>query len=221
VATFCNLTTSGPDSLARKVAAIYLADQMQPDSAMAWTVALEGEPRVAVPPSNLRGFVGVWRNDDRGEVRRTRLVGDTLFEGGSERARLVPLGGSRFRTQSGSETRFEGDATAPSRMVVRTTADEVTYVHADSAVLTAAQLAEYAGDYHSDEVEATHTWRVENGKLVVYAGYRRLGVLEPAYRDGFTRGNTVINVVRDGKGHITGFLVEAGRVRHLRFSRAR
>jgi len=28
VATFCNLTTSGPDSLARKVAGIYLADRM-------------------------------------------------------------------------------------------------------------------------------------------------------------------------------------------------
>ena len=30
VATFCNLTTSRPDSLARKVVGIYLADRIQP-----------------------------------------------------------------------------------------------------------------------------------------------------------------------------------------------
>lgn len=221
VATFCNLTTSGPDSLARKVAGIYLADRMQPDSTTAWTVALAGEPRVPVPASTLRTLVGVWRNDDRGEVRRTHLVGDTLFEGGGERTRLVPLGERRFRAQPGTELRFEGDAAAPSRMIVRTTADEVTYTRADSAVLTAAQLAEYAGDYRSDEVETTQTWKVEKGKLVVYAGYRRLGVLEPAYKDGFTRGASVINFVRDAKGRISGYLIESGRVRHLRFTRVR
>lgn len=221
VATFCNLTTSGPDSLARKVAGIYLADRMQPDSTTAWTVALAGEPRVPVPASTLRTLVGVWRNDDRGEVRRTHLVGDTLFEGGGERTRLVPLGERRFRAQPGTELRFEGDAAAPSRMIVRTTADEVTYTRTDSAVLTAAQLAEYAGDYRSDEVETTQTWKVEKGKLVVYAGYRRLGVLEPAYKDGFTRGASVINFVRDAKGRISGYLIESGRVRHLRFTRVR
>lgn len=222
VATFCNLTTSGPDSLARKVAAIYLGDRMEPDSAAEWSVALAGEPRVATPASSLRALVGVWRNDDRGEVRRTRLAGDTLFEGaGARRTALVPLGNGRFRAQAGTEVQFEGEPSAPSRMVVRTTADEVTYVRADSAVLTPAQLAEFAGDYRSEEVESTHTWKIEKGKLVVYAGYRRLGVLEPTYKDGFARGGTVINMTRDGKGRITGFLLEAGRVRHLRFSRLR
>jgi len=42
VSTFCNLTTSGPDSLARKVAGIYLGDRMQPDSATMWVAAQIG-----------------------------------------------------------------------------------------------------------------------------------------------------------------------------------
>jgi hypothetical protein len=62
---------------------------------------------------------------------------------------------------------------------------------------------------------------VEKGQLVVYVDYRRLGVLEPTYRDGFLRDGSVIEVMRDGRGHITGFVVEAGRVRHLRFTRLR
>ena len=220
VATFCNLTTSGPDSLARKVAGIYLAAKMQPDSTAMWIATLAGAQPGDVPAPALRSFAGVWRNVERGEVRRTRLVGDTLFSIGGERTRLVPLGGGRFRG-TGAEVRFEGDAMAPSRMIVRTTGEEVTFTRADSAVLTAAQLAEYAGSYRSDEVEATHVWRVEKGQLVVYADDRRLGVLEPSYRDGFTRGGTVIDVQRDSRGRITGYLVEAGRVRHLRFTRIR
>lgn len=219
VSTFCNLTTSGPDSLARKVAGIYLADRMQPDSATMWVTELDGAPRAEVPAAGLRAFTGVWRNVERGEVRRTRLVGDTLFSLGGERTRLVPLGGSRFRAASGTEVRFDGNDAPPSRMFVRTTADTVTYTRADTVALTPALLAAYAGDYRSDEVDATQTWKVDKGQLVVYANNRRLGVLEPSYKDGFTRGDNVIEVQRDAKGRITGYVVEAGRVRHLRFTR--
>ena len=217
VSTFCNLTTSGPDSLARKVAGIYLADRMQPDSETAWTVALAGASRAEVPATNLRALVGVWRNVERGELRRTRLEGDTLV--GIEHTRYVPLDGGRFRVGSGSEVHFEGDAAGPSRMIVRTTTETVTFTRADTAALTPAKLAEYAGDYRSNEVDATHTWKVEKGQLVLYVNDRRLGVLEPTYKDGFARGSTVIDVMRDAKGRIAGFVLEAGRVRHLRFTR--
>jgi CubicO group peptidase (beta-lactamase class C family) len=221
VATFCNLSTSGPDSLARKVAGVYLGDRMQPDSALLWTTALSAAPRAEVPASSLRAFAGVWRNIERGEVRRTRLVGDTLFSLGGERVRMVPLDVARFRAGPGTEIRFEGGDDAPSRMLVRTTGETVTYVRADTAVLSAAQLADFAGDYRNDEVETTQTGKVEKGQLAVYANNRRLGVLEPSYKDGFTRGGNVIDVQRDAKGRITGFVVEAGRVRHLRFTRVR
>ena len=220
VATFCNLTTSGPDSLARKVAGIYLARRMHPDSAAMWIATLAGTPPGELPADRLRAFAGVWRNVERGEVRRTRVVGDTLFSIAGDRTRLVPLGGGRFRSAT-AEIRFEGDGTSPSRMIVRTAGDEVTYTRADSAVLTPARLAEYAGDYRSDEVEATHNWRVEKGQLVLYINDRRVGVLEPSYDDGFTRGGSVIDVQRDARGRITGYLVESGRVRHLRFTRVR
>jgi CubicO group peptidase (beta-lactamase class C family) len=222
VATFCNLTTSGPDSLARKVAGIYLGDRMQPDSAAAWTAALLAAPVVDTPAGRVSETIGVWRNAERGEVRRTRLVGDTLYSiGGGERMRLAFLGRGRYRGTGGTEVVFDGNAPGATRMLVRTATDEVTFTRADTVALTPALLAEYAGDYRSAEVEATHTWTVEKGQLVAYANERRLGVLEPAYRDAFTRGGSVIEVQRDRRGRITGFTVDAGRVRHLRFTRVR
>ena len=219
VATFCNFSTSGPDSLARKVAGIYLGDQMQPDSAAMWTASLAAAPHRELPVESLRSLVGVWRNDERGEVRRTRLLGDSLVATGGERVHLVPIAGERFRAGSGIEISFAGAAARPQQLIVRTTGETVTFTRADTAALTPAALAEYAGDYRNEEVEATHTWKVEKGDLVLYSNHRRLGVLEPTYKDGFTRGGSVIDVQRDAKGRITGFVVESGRVRHLRFTR--
>jgi hypothetical protein len=221
VATFCNLTTSGPDSLARKVAGIYLGDRMLPDSAVVWTTALAEAPGGEVPAAGLRALAGVWRNVERGEVRRTRVVGDTLYAIAGEQTRMVPLTEGRFRAGPGVEVRFEGEGDVPSRMLVRTASDTVTFTRADSVTLTPAQLAEYAGDYRSEEVEATHTWKVEKEQLVLYVNERRLGVLEPGYRDAFTRAGAVIEVQRDARGRVSGFVLESGRVRHLRFRRVR
>jgi len=187
----------------------------------AWSEALMKAPRVEVPAASLRNYTGVWRNIERGEVRRTRLAGDTLYQDGATRTVYLPLGEGRFRTVQGSEIRFEGDAGAISRLVVRSTGGAVTYTRADTVALDAAKLAEYAGDYRNDEVDVTHTWKVEKGKLVIYAGYRPLGAVEPTYKDGFTRGGTVVDMVRDAKGRITGYTLESGRVRRLRFTRVR
>ncbi len=221
VATFCNLTTAGPDSLAQKVAAIYLGDRMGPDTVAAWTEPLARATRIDLPAAELRRLAGVWRNVERGEVRRTRMTGDSLVSDGTPPTTSVPLGGGRFRTDGATEVRFEGDGPAPARMMVRTAAGTATFARADTVALDGSALAEYAGDYRSDEIDVVHSWRVEKGQLVASAGYRRLGVLEPSYRDGFTRSGSVIDVVRDRKGRITGFTVEAGRVRHLRFARVR
>lgn len=220
VATFCNVSNAGPDSLARKVAGIYLGDRMQPDSIALWSASLASAATATLAPEALIALVGSWRNVERGAVRRTRVSGDTLFSvAGGERTRMVPLEGGRFRAGAGTEIRFEGDAARPMRMVVRNAAEDVVWERADSVALTPAQLAQYAGDYWNDEVEATHRWRIEKGELVAYANYRRLGVLEPAFRDGFTLGSRVIEVKRNRRGRITGFVIESGRVRGLRFTR--
>ena len=95
----------------------------------------------------------------------------------------------------------------------------MTFTRVDTSALAPAALAEYAGDYRSDEVGAVHTWKVEKGQLVLYVNDRRAGTLEPTYKDGFIRGGNVIDVQRDTAGRVAGFVVEAGRVRHLRFTR--
>jgi CubicO group peptidase (beta-lactamase class C family) len=218
VATFCNVSNAGPDSLARQVAGVYLGDRMEPDTASAWVAALDAAPAGAVAEPERSAITGNWRNDALGQVQRFRLVNDSLIALGGERMRIVPLGGGRYRLGRGTELRLEAGGT---RLLTRSAADTATYVRVDSVVLTPAQLAEYAGEYRNDEIETTQSWRVEKGTLVVYAGGRRLGTLDSVYRDGFVRGGSMIDVVRDARGRIAGFVVQAGRVRNLRFTRVR
>jgi CubicO group peptidase (beta-lactamase class C family) len=215
VATFCNVSNAGPDSLARQVAGVYLGDKMQPDTASAWGAALDAAP-AAAPANDQRAIVGNWRNVALGQMQRIRLNGDTLVALGGERTRVVPLGGGRFRLGRGTELRLDAGGT---RLLSRSYGDTATYMLVDSVALTATQLAEYAGSYRNEEIESTHSWRVEKGALVVYANNRRLGTLESVYRDGFVRGGSLIDVSRDGRGRISGFVLQAGRVRNLRFTR--
>ena len=220
VATFCNLSTSGPDSLARKVAGIYLGDRMQPDSMTIFATSLAAEPVANVPVADLRGLTGVWRNLERGEIRRTRLVRDTLVLTGGTRSALVPLGPRRFRGALSADIRLEGQPEA-TVMRIRTPSDTISFTRVDTVALAPARLAEYAGTYRNEEIEATHAWRVERDTLVLYVNERRIGALEPTYADGFFRPGSVIDVTRDSRGRITGYVVQAGRVRNLRFTRTR
>ena len=219
VAAFCNVSNAGPDSLARQVAAIYLGDQMEPDTAGEWVAALNAAPAAPVSEAERRAVTGLWRNVERGQVQRIRLVGDTLFALGAERTRVVPLGDGRYRLGRGTELRVATDPSGPARLLTRSASDTATYLRADSVALTATQLAAYAGDYRNEEIETTHTWTVEEGALAVYANGRRLGALDPTWTDGFVRGSAVIDVTRDGRGRITGYVLQNGRVRNLRFTR--
>ena len=216
VATFCNVSNAGPDSLARQVAGVYLGDRMEPDTASAWGAALDALPAASVSATERSAITGNWRNVALGQVQRIRLVSDTLVALGGERARVVPLGSGRYRLGRGTELRLEAGG---GRLRIRSATDTATYVRVDSVALTPAQLVEFAGEYRNDEIETTHSWRVEKGALVAYVAGRRLGTLESVYRDGFVRGGSVIEVARDLRGRITGFVVQAGRVRNLRFTR--
>lgn len=221
VSTFCNLSAAGPDSLAANVAGIYLGDRMQPDSAALWRAALAQAPTAPRSPAMMQALSGVWRNVERGEVLRTRVAGDSLISTAAQRTHLVPIAGGTFRQGASARVSFVNDATVPSRMLISTTADTLVYTRADTAVLTRAKRVEYVGQYRNDEIESTQTWAVENDTLVVYANNRKLGTLEPTYADGFLRGSSVIDVQRDRRGRITGFTVQDGRVRNLRFTRVR
>jgi len=83
----------------------------------------------------------------------------------------------------------------------------------------ARTLAEFAGDYVSDELDLT--WRIEprGGNLVI----RRRGVpditLQPAFAETFSSPFGVVRFVRSS-GRVTGLVVGTGRVTGFTFRKA-
>lgn len=85
---------------------------------------------------------------------------------------------------------------------------------------TASELAAFAGAYYSPELETTYKMSVENGKLVVSRRRAPRTELVPTTPDAFTLRGLQFHFTRDKKA-ITGFTVDAGRTRNLRFERQR
>jgi len=88
---------------------------------------------------------------------------------------------------------------------------------AATATIDAATLPEFAGRFHSDELDATYTIAPQGDGLAM----RRRGpaiTLTPAGPDQFRGGGLTVRFTRDARGRITGFTLDAGRVQGLGFT---
>ena len=85
--------------------------------------------------------------------------------------------------------------------------------------VTAAELGRLAGTYYSEELDTTARLTIENERLVYNGPAGRPRPLEPLGRDTFRSGPWQFELTRDAAGAVDGFLLNAGRIRGLRFVR--
>ena len=90
-----------------------------------------------------------------------------------------------------------------------------------SEPLVPEQLAEFEGDYYTEELDTTYTIRVRENELV--AQHRRHDTIVLTYADGHFRGDAwffpEIHFTRDDTGCVTGFRLTGNRVRNLYFEK--
>jgi hypothetical protein len=86
---------------------------------------------------------------------------------------------------------------------------------------TSAQLAEYPGDYRSDEVQVTYRIVLEDGKLFVRHENEFKDIpkspLQPTTSDAFFFQGINLQFTRDASNRIASFTLNAGRVKNIRF----
>jgi hypothetical protein len=95
----------------------------------------------------------------------------------------------------------------------------VDFVKLEVVGLTPVQLEEYAGRYHSPELQNTFTLRVVDGALTVFRRGEAPQRLQPRERDEFASGPVTLRFQRDAAGAITGYRLDMGRIRDLLFER--
>ena len=210
VICLCNIGTSNPERLAEQVADIYLDGQFPPEHAAV---------SASESPVDTQPFVGLYRDLESHSVYKiSEADGDlVLFE-----QHLKAVGPSRFSFSPGPELFFEPQANGAMRLTM-TSNDTAPQILERFEPITpsADDLAQYAGDYASDELQTTYRFAVKDGRLTLNVNWHEPSVLEPSVRDEFhDASDTTFVFRRDAAGHITACDLIAGRVRNISFTRA-
>jgi len=217
VACQCNLGTINPSELTRQVADIYLAGQLKVEGSK------PEAPAVTLSEAQLSPKAGIYHNPDGDAIRRI------IFKDGALRAvrgdnsiELKALGENMFRPVGQSmAVRFE-PAGSGNRMRLVEVPDEGKaefYERVEEWKPTPAQLQEYAGTYVSNEIEPPYRISIREDRLVLERLKLAPATLAPATKDLFTGGPGTIRFTRDTKGSVSGFVLNAGRVRNFRFGK--
>ena len=172
-------------------------------------------------PELLKTYAGLYWNDAESAARRFEFDDGKLFAiVGRERQALKSLGGGRFVLTTGAPTRllFEADGGAPRVTVTNPGGTDDRFVRTEPFSPAPAKLAEFAGTYRSDEIEPVYRMVVHGGVLRLERLKSRPANLQPVVTDTFTTQIGTLRFVRDGST-VTGFVLEAGRVRRVKFKR--
>ncbi|HEX2206495.1 MAG TPA: serine hydrolase domain-containing protein [Longimicrobium sp.] len=229
VAVLCNVASSQPGVLAQSVAEVYLDERMEPatgprpQASVTSAPAAPAAPAVQVAPERLQALAGLYREPQTRATRTITVSDSKLYVGTGNRFELRPLSETEFQAVDAPvemRVRFAPAAAGrPGHLVwTQDGGEPQTFEKLALVTPTPEELAAYAGRYFSEELQTTYTLAVEYGALVLHRRGGEPTPLRPLVRDEFSAGPT-LRFVRDASGAVTGFMLDAGRVRNLRFTR--
>ena len=214
---------------ALKVADLFLEDR-SPAPEEPSEAAEEPAAAVELSAEQLAKKAGTYFSAERAAIREIACTeGKLQFQG----LDLVPLSEDTFAFEVEPETQVafipaaDGTVTA---MKTITSSGEYGYDRVETVSTTADELAQYAGRYHSPELDIY--WTIVTGEDHLVAKRRKYvdSVLTPLFADAFSDDwlplmdyPTTYLVVfeRDEQGAIAGLRVSGTRVRNLWFARQR
>jgi CubicO group peptidase (beta-lactamase class C family) len=232
VAVLCNSAETDPSALTRQVADIMLAKEIK--AAEAATTAKEPAAKsaagtaVVLSAKQMAAFTGLYWNRENDAfvkifVKEGKLEGDT---GGEEPLVLKPFGESRFHIADkpwGDKVEIQfvaANGDEPKRMERSDGGGKPRVFEAkESFSPGAAELAEYAGVYVSEEIDPLYRIVLHEDKLSLLRLKHKADTLRPEVRDVFTGGIGTVRFVRDANGHVSGFVLNAGRIQNFHFTK--
>jgi CubicO group peptidase (beta-lactamase class C family) len=211
IATFCNLSTTNPNDLARQVADVLLP-----------AAALEPLPTPTIASADaIKDLGGVYWNPVTDDVGRVTVVDGTLRMSPTAPP-LLPMGDGRFRTgPRGGELMFPTAAPgAPQELHLLSATLATVVIRRLPPMDTPPDLAPFAGRYHSADLDTTYEVTVDGQTLVVKRPRVNSLVVTPIAADKFAgaSGSPTVSFQRTG-GQVTAMTISMGRVRRLPFSR--
>lgn len=209
VICLCNLSSIDPELTATQVADIYLEGSFHDQPAGAQSSDAERQ-----------ALAGLYRNPEDHSVAEVTVVAGGLQvrntrmkqEGVNHYASLLGRYEARFETvgQGGMKMAFGHSYTTPQ-----------IFERFQPVQISAEDLAQYAGNYISDELQATYRFRVKEQTLTLSINWTELPpFFSPSLRDEFhAPDDTAIVFRRDAAGRIAGCDLYTERVRKISLTR--
>jgi len=217
-AVLCNSSDTDPTRMVQKIADIYPAQEMTPAIT---------SPTIELTAQQLSVMEGLYWNRDGDEFIKAYTKEDKIHvvDGGQDSV-LRSIGEGRFHVADVSygdqvTFAFEPGAQGKPRRLLESYQEEKPEVFESVQAFapSAAELAEDVGEYVSGEIDPVYRIILQDGKLSVTRLKHKPTMLEPSVRDAFSSSLGTIRFTRDANQHISGFVINSGRIRNFRFTR--
>ncbi|MCB1024431.1 MAG: beta-lactamase family protein [Acidobacteria bacterium] len=165
-----------------------------------------------------------WNNDDMESwgvfVKNGKLV---AYVNGSIEIEMIPVGTNEFAGKNlppGTRIKFEKADRGRHSFIFTQGGGSYNFAPYDPATYSAKELEKLSGTYFSEELNVNYELKIESGKLNLYIADNKMSGLTPIMKNIF-RGDEIgfVTFEMDESGAPSGFKLDAGRVRNLRFNR--
>ncbi|HVU99508.1 MAG TPA: serine hydrolase domain-containing protein [Puia sp.] len=210
VIVLANLGDINPASRCRQVADLFLPPVGGRDAV----------PDVVVDTVRAAKWAGDYFDDVTKARMKVEMVAATLLNSG-----MLSVNGNLLRAMSDSVFSYNG-----TEYRFRVLEDSITLVlhsagmrdrtmgKVKKVAVSLKGLEEYVGTYYSKELDVKYSLIMKDYTLRVKTPRNEAAELMPFIRDVFT-GPFLVEVERDKKGKVSGFLVSTGRSRNIRFEK--
>ena len=218
VGVLCNLSTSNPTLLAQRVADVFLADVLQPAPP---SPSAAEQPEVALPPGQLATLAGLYWNSPEAILARFVVeAGKLHVVAGATNQPLKSLGAGRFVRAIGAGPSYAFDLAAGTkgRVTIGTPPNAGSVLErVEPWTPSAPDLQSFTGAYRSEEIEPVYRLVLKDATLRLERLKSPPAALEPVVADVFRGPFGIVRFTRNSGGAVSGFTIEAGRIRGLKF----
>jgi CubicO group peptidase (beta-lactamase class C family) len=230
-AVLCNSADAAPSSLVRQVADVLLAkDFKTPESAGPPVKAGDPAkaPAITLTAAQMETLSGLYWNREADEFAKISTHDGKLQLGADsdDPLTLQPFEEGHFHIADrpwGNQLDFHflpASASQPRRIEQSFNGGKPdVFESAEPFTPTAADLTQYAGAYVSEEIDPVYRIVLQDGALKLSRLKHKTETLCPTVRDVFTGDIGTVRFTRNSNQQISGFVLNAGRVRNFRFSR--
>ena len=224
----CNFADTNPTALVHQVTDIMLAKELKaPEQATAKAPAAS-TPVTALTADQMAAMAGTYwsRKDDDYDIvqfKEGKLQFDTGVNDWHELKQFAP---AHFHVadvpwSNDADFHFIAAEAGKSRGLEQTfgAGKPEVFEPVENFAPTAAQIAEFAGDYVSEEIDPVYRITLADGKLSLSRLRHKPDALRPVMLDTFIGDIGALHFTRDGSKRISGFVLNADRIQNLKFTK--